>query len=221
MTKLALSLITAGVLTLAVADTSAQTPVNEITTQIDQIQNATPQQRVEMMNQLKERIATMSPDERRATMQQLHLQMRSEAGNEHARDQQMMEKVEEMMAQMQEHRGEMGAHAQEMQQNAYREMEHNEHMNQREAGEQFKEQMQGRAGNPMGRSQQQNFGHNEPAAQRNPQQNYGRNEPTAGQSPQNEFQGQRPDNTQGQYHVENPAQSSGRENMQGPLGRRH
>ena len=161
MTKLALSLIATGALTLAMAATSAQTSTStsvdaqnkqvqvqtqgsfSITAQIEKIQNADAKQRVELMNQLKERIASMSPDQRRATMQQLHVQMRSEAGNEHAQDQKVMEKVEEMLTKMEDHKMQMQEHAQEMQQNAHMEMERNEHMNQREAGEQYREQMQG------------------------------------------------------------------------------
>ncbi len=167
MTKLALSLIATGALTLAMAGQTAQTSSSanaqnnqvqvqtqasasvDITTQIEKIQNADAKQRVELMNQLKEQVAAMSPEQRRATMQQLHVQMRNEAGNEHAQDQKVMEKVEEMLTKMEEHKMEMQEHAHEMQQNAHREMERNEHMNQREAGEQFKEQMQGHVETPM------------------------------------------------------------------------
>ena len=176
MTKLALSLIATGALTLGMAAT-AQTSTSanaqnsqiqtqtrssvSVTTQIEKIQNAPTQERVELMNQLKEQIAAMSPDQRRETMQQLRVQMRSQEGNEHGRDQKVMEKVEEMLAKMenhqmqgeahnmQGHQEQMQEHAHEMQQNAYREMERNEHMNQREAGEQFKEQMQGHVETPM------------------------------------------------------------------------
>ena len=167
MTKLALSLIATGALTLGMAataqtSTSANAQNNQvqvqtqasasvdITTQIEKIQNADAKQRVELMNQLKERIASMSPDQRKATMQQLHVQIRSQEGNEHAEDQKVMEKVEEMLTKMEEHKMQMQEeHAQEMQQNAHMEMERNEHMNQREAGEQFKEQMQGHVETPM------------------------------------------------------------------------
>ena len=162
MTKLALSLIATGVLTLGMADTPAQTNI-DITTQIEKIQNAPTQERMELMNQLKERIATMSPSQRRETMQQLHTQMRNHQGGEHAKDREMMQKVDEMLSKMQEHRGEMHSGAEnmqehrgemgngheqmrqramQMQQNAHREMERNEHMNQREAGEHAKEHME-------------------------------------------------------------------------------
>ena len=166
MTKLALSLIATGALTLAMAATAQSTPAANsnaqtnktqvqrqtpatpsLPAQIKKIQNAPAQQRVELMNQLKERIATMSPDERREAMQQLHTQMRNEAANEHAQDQKMMEKVEEMLTEVQEHKEQMQEHAQEMQQNVHGEMERNEHMNQREAGEQYREQMQGHVEN--------------------------------------------------------------------------
>ena len=159
MTKLALLLITTGALTLGMAASADQTSSSEdvqnnqvliqtstsvdISKQIEEIQNADAQQRVELMNQLKERIASMSPDQRRSTMQQLHTQMRHENGNEHAKDQKVMQKVEEILSTMQEHKVQIQEHAHEMQQNAHMEMEHNEHMNQREAGEQFKEQMHG------------------------------------------------------------------------------
>ena len=161
MTKLALSLIATGALTLAMAASTAQTSSSantqnnqtqvqtqasasvDITTQIEKIQNADAKQRVELMNQLKEQVAAMSPDQRREAMQQLHVQMRSEAGNEHAQDQKMLQKVEEMLEKTQERKEQMQEHAQEMQQNAHMEMERNEHMNQREAGEQYRENMQG------------------------------------------------------------------------------
>ncbi len=175
MTKLALSLIATGALTLGMAataqvSTSANAQNNqaqvqtqasvsvEITTQIEKIQAAPAQERVELMNQLKERIAAMSPDQRRATMQQLRTQMRNKAENADTQDQKIIKKLEEMLAKMENHTTQMHEeahsnmqkhqeHAQEMQQNAHMEMERNEHMNQREAGEQFKAQMHGEVSN--------------------------------------------------------------------------
>ncbi|SFV59992.1 hypothetical protein MNB_SM-7-688 [hydrothermal vent metagenome] len=155
MRKLALSLITVGTLTLGMAATNQQTQTS-ILSQVEDIQNAPKEERVELMNQLKERIASMSVEERKAAMQELHQQRNDQNDHKETHTEHLLKKVDSMLTQMhhesadmQEHQNHMQNHvedhAEHMQQNAHQEMERNEHMSQREAGEQHKEQMQGYA----------------------------------------------------------------------------
>ncbi len=127
MTNLAISLLLLGTLTLCMAE---EFSVKE---QIEAIQNTPQEKKVKLMNQLKEHMATMSPEERQQVMQELHIQMRSAQGDEHAQDEQAREMTHERQEQMREH-------AQEMQMETHREMQHNQERSQREAGEQYKQE---------------------------------------------------------------------------------
>jgi len=149
MTKSLLSLMLTGALTITMAassdvSNSSTTAQNSFATQLKNLQNASSKERIELMNQLKERIASMSQSQREEVMQQLHKQMKQD--NQGHKD---MEKLEKMLTQMheeasnhQEHSHQMQEHMQQMQNSAHMEMEHNEHMNQKEAGDRHKEQMQ-------------------------------------------------------------------------------
>ena len=145
MTLTVLATLTAGLMADGDLQTQPQTQTTQNGTstaliqQMQQLQNADTNKRVEIMNQIKEQIASMTPQQRQQAMQELHRQMRSREGSEHANDRQMMQKMDRML---QEHT-QIGAmnrdHASEMGMNAQMQMERKEHMNQKEAGERFRE----------------------------------------------------------------------------------
>ncbi len=148
MKKSLLSLMLAGTLTLAMAASSDvsnnTTTQNSFVIQLENLQNASAKERIELMNQIKERIASMSQSQREEAIQQLHKQMKQD--NQKHKD---MEKIEKMLTQMheeasnhQEHSHQIQEHIQQMQNSTHMEMERNEHMHQREAGDRHKEYMQ-------------------------------------------------------------------------------
>ena len=145
MTKLTITMAVLGTLTFGMAaQTTAQ--VNQsgnnaqvsVKAQIEAIQNAPQQERVQLMNQLKERLSTMSPQERQEVMQELHLQMRAENGNEHADDQEAMQRVRTMRQEQTRQQEHERDHAQEMQEHANEAMQRQQELSQREAGEQYR-----------------------------------------------------------------------------------
>jgi Mg/Co/Ni transporter MgtE len=123
----------AGVLIFGVAAFADQEITTaSIETQIEAIKQAPKEERANLMNQLKQQIATMSPQERQEVMQELHLQMRAKEGNEHANDQEAMQLAKEMRQErMREHSG-------EMQNEASKQYQHQQEFSQREAGEQYR-----------------------------------------------------------------------------------
>jgi hypothetical protein len=119
MTKSLITLALLGSLTLTLADAS-------IDVQITAIQNAPAQERVELMNQFKQQLATMNAEDRSAAISAMQTKMQARQDENHA--QRDMTRVR-----MQEHAGEM-----QMEQNG--QMSQMQNMNQHQAGEQFMQQ---------------------------------------------------------------------------------
>ncbi len=156
MKRLAMTLALLGSLTAVMA---AEATVS-VEAQIEAIEKAPQQERVRLMNQLKEQLATMSPEERQKVMQELHLRVQNQTGEmdgegdklqtrtrtrEQTRDQ-LEEQSEDMEMKMEQHRERIQEqtreHAEEMQMEAHEEMERQQEMSQREAGEQFRHEQE-------------------------------------------------------------------------------
>ena len=156
MIKRSLLLIALGsILTLEVTaqttqEQNKQPIASSLPAQLVKVLNAPQTKRVELMNQFKERIASMSIDQREAAIQLLHRKIEAALENKNTKDQQSLEKVQNMLIQMQayqnkieEHQAQIQEHTRQMQQNLHMEMERNEHMNQKEAAEQYQEHILG------------------------------------------------------------------------------
>ena len=122
LTKITLSVALAGALTLGLADAPTQTtPTIDVDAQIAKIQNAPADQRVELMNEFKQQVASMNAEQRQEVVSQMqakmaemnhqgqvdgqtHAQMAQERAMEHATDmQQRTETQREQMEQMSQH----------------------------------------------------------------------------------------------------------------------
>ncbi|MDF1878619.1 hypothetical protein JHD46_03085 [Sulfurimonas sp. SAG-AH-194-C20] len=90
-TKIILSLVVMGTLTLGFAQTDSA--INEtLTSNQEAMQNAKPEDRAELMNQFKEKIAQMSPEDKAAMLEQIQSKMPTGTQNqmqEHATEMQM------------------------------------------------------------------------------------------------------------------------------------
>ena len=119
MTKSLITLALLGSLTLTLADAS-------IDTQITEIQNAPAQERVELMNQFKQQLASMNAEDRSAAISAMQTKMQARQGDTQAQG-------DMTRARMQEHAGDM-----QMEQNG--QMSQMQNMNQHQAGQQFMQQ---------------------------------------------------------------------------------
>ena len=119
MTKSLITLALLGSLTLTLADTS-------IDAQITEIQNAPAQERVELMNQFKQQLATMNTEDRSAAISAMQIKMQARQGENQAQG-------DMTRTRMQENAGEM-----QMEQNG--QMTQMQNMNQHQAGAQFMHQ---------------------------------------------------------------------------------
>ena len=122
-TNILLSLAVMGTLTLGFA--ASDTAINEtVAAQQEAMQNATPEERAALMNQLKEQLHNMSAEDRAAAMEQMQANGAQNIG--------------EMREMGQEHRQEMQMeHAQEMTMEHAQEMNRAQNMNQQQAGSQY------------------------------------------------------------------------------------
>ncbi|SFV66540.1 hypothetical protein MNB_SM-6-1037 [hydrothermal vent metagenome] len=169
-TKITLSVALLGVLTLGMADdaattnTSTSTPTS-VDSQIEAIQSAPAQERVQMMNEFKQRLATMNQEDRMAAIQEMQAKM-------HGKAQTGRELGSAMHEEMKNKGMHMGKHAQERtqemvqthQMNANEHMTQMQHMNQTHAGSQFNHHMNmpGRDASSQGNMNMPNGG-NRPA----------------------------------------------------------
>jgi len=130
MKTLTLSLTT---LALLGSLTAATAQIN-VDTQIEAIQTASPQERVELMNQFKEQLSQMNADERTEAITQMRTQMQTRA-QEHAGEGQGQ--MQEGQAHAQEIREQMQDRAQMGQDDNMNQIQGMEQMNQRHGGDQF------------------------------------------------------------------------------------
>jgi len=119
MTKSLITLALLGSLTLTLADAS-------VDAQITAIQNAPAQERVALMNQFKQELATMNAEERSAAISIMQTKMQARQGEHQAQG-------DMTRMRMQEHAGEM-----QMEQNG--QMSQMQNMNQHQAGGQLMHQ---------------------------------------------------------------------------------
>jgi len=111
-TKILLSIAVMGTLTLGFADATNTHTNTQITQKVEAIQNAAPQDRTAMMNELKSQMQNMSQADKTATMKQ-------------------------MKVIPQQHQGKMQEHAQEMQMSHSDNMNREQNMNQHQAGNEY------------------------------------------------------------------------------------
>ena len=99
MKRITTTLIVLGTLTLGLADAN-------IDTQISQIRNAPAQDRVKMMNEFKQQMATMNKEDRSEAISRLQVQRRSEQGNANSENSEhQMGENEHQEKNMPEHEG--------------------------------------------------------------------------------------------------------------------
>lgn len=78
LTKITLSVALAGALTLGLADAPTQTtPTIDVDAQIAQIQNAPAEQRVQLMNEFKQQVASMNAEQRQEVIMQIQTKMQA------------------------------------------------------------------------------------------------------------------------------------------------
>ena len=134
-TRITLSVALLGAFTLGMADTT------NVDAQIEAIKAAPAEKRVEMMNEFKQKLATMNQEDRMAAMAQMQEKMhgKMESGKEFS------SMTREQAHNAKEHAGEMGEQtrtrakemAQEHQMQANEQMKQMQNMNQFQAGNQF------------------------------------------------------------------------------------
>ena len=146
-TKILLSLVVMGTLTLGFADANTPAPTG-IDAQITAIQTAKPEDRVALMNQFKTQLSTMNAEERSAAISQMQAKMQGHM-QDHGSDtnhqeggmgnEGMSEKAKQMGAMGQ---NKMQEHAGEMQSNMNEGMNRMQNMNQQQAGNHYGQEMQ-------------------------------------------------------------------------------
>ena len=155
--KITLSVALLGALTLGMADETASASVS-VDTQIAAIQAAPAQERVQLMNQFKQKLATMNQADRMAAIQEMQQKMQAQAATQMQAGQAMGANGQEMGSAMKQKATE---HAQEMQMQTNEQMTQMQNMNQRQSGNQFMNMnggsMSGAGGRATGRSQNMNF----------------------------------------------------------------
>jgi len=139
--KITLSVALLGALTLGMADDAATTDTTSgstttttstststsVDSQIAAIQAAPAQERVQLMNQFKQRLANMNQEDRMAAIAQMQEKMQAQAGAHMQAGQAMGEQTRTAAKEM----------AQEKQMQANEQMAQMQNMNQRQAGNQF------------------------------------------------------------------------------------
>jgi len=139
--KITLSVALLGALTLGMADDTATTDTTStIDAQIEAIQTAPAQERVQLMNEFKQKLMTMNQEERMAAITQMQEKMQAKAGGA----QEFGVNTATMAKDMTKTR------AQEMQMQANEQMSQMQNMNQQQAGSQFIQTGGASAGSPAG-----------------------------------------------------------------------
>ncbi len=159
--KITLSVALLGALTLGMADETASTDTTATATtsvsvdaQIAAIQAAPAQERVQLMNQFKQKLATMNQADRMAAIQEMQQKMQAQAGTQMQAGQAMGANGQEMGSAMKQKATE---HAQEMQMQTNEQMTQMQNMNQRQSGNQFMNMNGGSMSGATGGSQNMNF----------------------------------------------------------------
>ena len=125
----------AGALTVATANEQVQVP-QTVDAQIAAIQQADPQERVELMNRFKEQLMQLNEEQRAEAIAKMQAQMQrhqGEQGSMHSAE--AMQHKDRMRQNAQEHMQEMQMHANE-------ETHSMQHMNQQQMGSQFGHEME-------------------------------------------------------------------------------
>jgi len=120
LVTITLSVALLGLLSIASAE---DTTTVDVDTQIEAIQSAPAQERVQLMNQFKQRLMQMNEEDRMAAIQEMQSKMQA-----HADDAQEFGDMTRTRAQ---------EHAQEMQMQTNEQMSHMQNMQQQQAGNQF------------------------------------------------------------------------------------
>ncbi|MEN4053094.1 MULTISPECIES: hypothetical protein [Sulfurimonas] len=146
LSNIALSLALIGTMSLGMAEdttasvetTTTTEPTVSVDTQIAEIQAAPAQERVRLMNQFKQRLATMNEADRAAAIEQLQTRMQTRT---QTRAQDATAQSEEATQAMTQTRTRMQTrtqeHVQEMQMQTNEQMMQMQNMNQNRAGNQF------------------------------------------------------------------------------------
>ncbi len=144
LTTILLTTALMGAFTLTMAE---DTTTSSVDTQIQQIQNASPSERVELMNEFKQRVMTMNQEDRQAAIKEM--QARQSQVNDQTKEDRQAAIKEMQASQDQLHtKSQEGTRTaiQEMQTRQNQDMEQFQNMNQQQAGNQF--------GKMMGQGQQ-------------------------------------------------------------------
>ena len=111
---------------------SADTSPSSIDMQITAINQAAPEERVKLMNEFKEQLASMNADERSAAISEMRSQMQGHKSQETQQHQEMREHAQHAQMQQSEH------------------MQRMDQIQERHAGEQMNREMQGTFDNNQG-----------------------------------------------------------------------
>jgi cell division protein FtsX len=142
LSNIALSLALIGTMSLGMAEetttsaettTTTETTVN-VDTEIAEIQAAPAQERVRLMNQFKQRLATMNEADRAAAIEQLQTRMQTRTQDATAENEEAVQAMTQTRTRTQTRTQE---HAQEMQMQTNEQMIQMQNMNQNRAGNQF------------------------------------------------------------------------------------
>lgn len=124
LVTITLSVALLGLLSIASAEATTTVDVTvDVDTQIEAIQSAPAQERVQLMNQFKQRLMQMNEEDRMAAIQEMQSKMQA-----HADDAQEFGDMTRTRAQ---------EHAQDMQMQTNEHMNHMQNMQQQQAGNQF------------------------------------------------------------------------------------
>lgn len=157
--KITLSVALLGLLSIASAEdttTGSADPQNDastntnisIDTQIKEIQSASKQERVQLMNAFKQRLMQMNQEDRTAAMQELQTKMHAQADRGHEFGTETSEMAKEMMSDKEQRTAKMAQtreqeHVQEMQMQTNEHMNQIQNMTQKQAGDQHMEMPNG------------------------------------------------------------------------------
>ncbi len=123
VTKIVLSAALIGAFTLGMADDTAPTDTTTtVDTQIEAIQSAPAQERVQLMNEFKQKLMQMNQEDRMAAIQEMQSKMQTSQNGEAMGDMTRTRTQE---------------HAQEMQMQTNEQMNNTQNMMQQQAGNQF------------------------------------------------------------------------------------
>ncbi|MEN4045663.1 hypothetical protein [Sulfurimonas sp. NWX367] len=144
LVNITLSVALLGLLSIASADESAATDTATVSVdaQIEAIQSAPEQERVQLMNEFKQRLMQMNQEERMAAIQEMQSKMQTEAGAGHELGTGTAAMARDMMPDEEHNLGDMTQtraqdHVQEMQMQTNEHMNQVQNMTQQQAGSQY------------------------------------------------------------------------------------